>query len=121
MVLILVILGTGMAQGLLSDIGWDEIGFTIRRDPPGSYCARFFRSSCDHKTKIGLGYFGIRGIASIFYASYLLNQVSADAAVELTRIVALVVLVSVVLYGATADYVAEHVLGHAPEEGPFKE
>ena len=118
MVVLMVFLGLSLAHGLIAQVGWREIVFVVLLVAirPILVAAAFVRSGHDRRTQIGLGYFGIRGIASLFYASFLINQLGIDPDRRLTAIVGLAVLVSIVLYGTTTDAVAKRLLHHPPEE-----
>jgi NhaP-type Na+/H+ or K+/H+ antiporter len=120
-VVILAFLGAGLLQGLLANTGWAEIGFALLvlvAIRPAAVALGFIGASCDRKRAIGLGVFGIRGIASIYYISYVLNQLDAAAAQTLAHVVSLVIVFSVVRYGVATDRVAKPLLGHRPEESP---
>ena len=120
MVVLLVYLGVSIADGLFAHVGWPEIAFALLLQiaRPLFVEIAFIGSEHSHKTRAALGFFGIRRIASLYYASFLWNQHGIDPKHKLTAIVGLVVLISVVLYGATTDTVAKRLLGHPPEEEP---
>ncbi len=58
--------------------------------------------------RLMLGWFGIRGIGSLYYLSYALNHgVSGDVATKITSIVVTVIACSVVLHGITVSPVLQ--------------
>ena len=81
----------------------------------------FVGSQHSYRTRAAFGFFGIRGLASIYYAAFLWNQHGIDPEGELTAVVGLVVLTSIVLYETTTDPVAKRLLGHPPEEKPVSD
>jgi NhaP-type Na+/H+ or K+/H+ antiporter len=113
MILVLTVLGLSVTRGLFVDVGWPEIGFAavillvIR---PAAVAIGFIGSPEDRWTRATLGYFGIRGIASIYYGAHVARDLSAADAHRIVSIVGIVVVGSVLLYGTTAHFVGR-VLG----------
>jgi len=116
MVIVLTFFGISVSNGLLASIGWAELLFTavvllvIR---PVATWIGFLHSAHDRTTRLAVGYFGIRGIGTIYYATYVAVEAADQPAHQLTAIVAPVVLVSVILYGMTTDFVAGRLLGRS--------
>lgn len=117
MVGVLALLGVSFVRGLFGHIGLAEIAFAlivllvIR---PLAVAVGFIGSSADRWTRAAIGYLGIRGIASLFYVSFVGPRLAAADAATLTSAVGLVVLISVVLYGATGGAVVRHLSPAGP-------
>jgi NhaP-type Na+/H+ or K+/H+ antiporter len=117
MVGVLALLGVSFVRGLFSHIDSAGVAFAfivllvIR---PIAVAIGFFGSAADRWTRAAIGYLGIRGIASLFYVSFVGPQLAAADAGTLTSVVGLVVLISVVLYGATGGAVVRHLSPAGP-------
>jgi NhaP-type Na+/H+ or K+/H+ antiporter len=59
------------------------------------------------KEKMGISFFGIRGIGSFYYLSFALQQATFTYRNELWAIVSFIVLVSIVIHGVTATRTME--------------
>ncbi|HEU5019789.1 MAG TPA: cation:proton antiporter [Pseudolabrys sp.] len=108
MVGVLALLGVSFVRGLFDQIGVAEVVFAILVllvIRPIAVAIGFIGSQADRRTRAAIGYLGIRGIASLFYVSFVGPKLAAADAGTLTSVVGLVVLISVVLYGATAGAV----------------
>lgn len=118
MVMILAVLGATVWQGLLADIGWREclfaaIALLVAR--PLATVAGFLGSREKTATRRAVGFFGIRGIASLYYASLAVPHLAPDDASYLISVIGLTVLASVFFFGTTAD-IAAKILLRPPEE-----
>lgn len=105
MVGILVFLGVSIFKGQFAHIGIPDLVFmavVLLAVRPVAVLLGCIGSGQDRWARAALGYFGIRGIASLYYVTYVAPRLSAGAADHLTSVVSLVVLASVVLYGTTA-------------------
>lgn len=117
MVGVLALLGISAASGLFDTIGLREIAyalvvlFVVR---PVTVMLGFIGSREDRWTRMALGYLGIRGIASLFYVTYVGTRLAPAAAQEVTAVVGLVILMSVVVYGTTTDLVARLLVPDEP-------
>ncbi|TKC02623.1 cation:proton antiporter [Pedobacter cryotolerans] len=61
------------------------------------------------KDKIAIGFFGIRGMGSIFYLSFALVTTTFTQEKELWAIVAFTILISIFIHGATADRILKYL------------
>lgn len=57
------------------------------------------------RERLAISFFGIRGIGSIYYLAYALNEAEFEGAKELWALVALVIVISIVVHGITASLV----------------
>jgi sodium/hydrogen antiporter len=105
MVGVLVMLGVSLVRGQLHAVGPAEIGYAViilLLVRPVAVLFGFLGSAKDRWVRAALGFFGIRGIASLYYIIYVSPQLASGPSRQLTAVVSLVVLISVVLYGASA-------------------
>jgi NhaP-type Na+/H+ or K+/H+ antiporter len=52
--------------------------------------------------RLAVGFFGIRGLGSLYYTAYAINEGHANDPERLWRVVGIIVLLSVVVYGLSA-------------------
>jgi NhaP-type Na+/H+ or K+/H+ antiporter len=112
-VIIFAAMGIAVSRGLLSNAGWNELLFSfavLLIVRPAAVFLGFIGSKADIRTRLALGYFGIRGVGSLYYISYVVTEVAPDPHYRLAMAVVLVVLISVVLYGLTTDAAIRLVL-----------
>ena len=105
-VLVLLLLGLSLTDGLLAQVGWPEVAFAavvlllVRPLAAGLSMAGANGSA---RERAAIAFFGVRGIGSVYYLAYGLNEGSFAAEQgALYGTVALVVVGSVVLHGLTA-------------------
>src|SRR5919112_5442850 len=67
------------------------------------------RSGCPTAERAAISFYGIRGLGSVYYLSYALQRSVFDAPDLLWSTIAFVILVSVVLHGATVTPVMRHL------------
>lgn len=105
-VAVLVLLGGAVARGLLAPIGWVEVAFTaafLLLVRPIAGWIGLAGSRTGPRERAVVAFFGVRGVGSLYYAAYALQE--GDFALEDTRlwaVIGLVVVSSVVLHGITA-------------------
>ena len=122
MVLIMAVFGAQLADGLLKAMYWRDlifvaaVLFVVR---PLAVWAASLGSPLPGGTRVALGYFGIRGLGSLFYIAFALARLDLDEADRLRAIVGLTVLVSVVLYGLSSSAVMRRVDARREEHGPI--
>jgi NhaP-type Na+/H+ or K+/H+ antiporter len=107
-VLVLAFFGAALAGGLLAPLTWAEAGFTalvLLVVRPVATLLGFLGSARPAAERLAMGYFGVRGLGSLFYAAYAANQQGLERPPELWAVVGLAVLASVVLYGVSTDAV----------------
>lgn len=101
-VVILLLLGGAIARGLLAGLGWREIVVTVvflLVVRPVAGWAGLLRSQAPAEERAAISFFGVRGIATLFYLAYGLHEGSFAEADRLWALVGLVVAASVVLHG----------------------
>lgn len=103
--LLLILIGGAVAEGGLAPIGPAEavvaavIVLVLR---PLLAWASLARSSLSGKERATVSIFGIRGMGSVYYLAHAANEGRFDDLDRLWAVVLLVILVSVVIHGATA-------------------
>lgn len=103
--LVFGLFGGAIASGVLAGIDWRQVLFALLAllvvRPLAAACG--FRGSAQRApTRLAIGYFGIRGIGSLYYISRAVGANPLDDPHGLWSVTALTVLLSVVLYGITA-------------------
>lgn len=104
MMLLLLAFGGALIQGLLSDIGWIEIGATILIllvVRPIAGLIGLLGATGTKAEKLAITFFGIRGVGSFYYLAYAVNHGSFESGERLWAIVSLVVVSSILLHGLT--------------------
>jgi NhaP-type Na+/H+ or K+/H+ antiporter len=104
-VLVLLLIGAALADGLLAEAGWRDLGaaalilLVIR---PVAGALSLVRASGTLRERAAIGFFGVRGIGSIYYLAYALGSFDFEEQGRLYGIVGIVVAGSVLLHGVTA-------------------
>jgi sodium/hydrogen antiporter len=104
MMVLLILFGGALVNGLLASVGWLELGLALLillviRPLTGWVALLGFPA--DKGEKRTLAFFGIRGVGSIYYLAYGINHMDIADAERLWGIVGLVVLMSILLHGLT--------------------
>jgi len=105
MMLLLVLFGGALANGLLDALTWTDalvglaILFIVR--PVVGYLS-LIGSPLPHRDKIMLAYLGIRGLGSVYYLAYALSHGDFGNSERIWAITGFIVLVSIVVHGVTA-------------------
>lgn len=103
--LVLGLFGGAIASGVLDGVGWREIVFALLAllavRPLSALCG-FVGSTHPVPVRLASGYFGIRGLGSLYYVSFVAATGSIYDAAHLWPVTALTVLFSAALYGTTA-------------------
>jgi sodium/hydrogen antiporter len=102
---LLILFGGAITTGLLNALEWRDIlaavtiVLVIR---PVTGWLGLFGTSGRRLERVAIAFFGIRGVGSFYYLSHSLNQIGFSDVDRLWAIVGLVVIISVVVHGATA-------------------
>lgn len=103
--LVFGLFGGAIASGVLAGIGWREIGFALLAlliVRPIATLLGFLGSTHPAPVRLAAGYFGIRGMGSLYYIGYAAGTGALHDPGRLWPVMALTVLFSIVLYGTTA-------------------
>jgi NhaP-type Na+/H+ or K+/H+ antiporter len=104
-VLVLLLLGAALADGLLAEVGWREVAVTaaiLLGVRPAAAAVALVGGAGTRAERAAVGFFGVRGIGSVYYLAYALNSAEFADSGDLYGVVALVVIGSVLLHGLTA-------------------
>ncbi|MDQ3578814.1 MAG: cation:proton antiporter, partial [Actinomycetota bacterium] len=105
-VLLIFLLGGAAVSGLLAGIGWREVVvalvvlLVVR---PVAGLIGLTRGKTGPRERMVISFFGVRGIGSLFYVAYALENGHFAEQDTIWRVVGLVVIGSVVLHGITAS------------------
>ncbi|RYY55138.1 MAG: sodium:proton antiporter, partial [Chitinophagaceae bacterium] len=116
---LLLLFGGSLVSGILDSLSWRMVGFTflflfvIR---PVAVMLTLSTASIHIKEKLAISFFGIRGMGSIFYLAFALNETSFMGTDELWSAVAFTILVSVLIHGITATRIMNHLKNALPVE-----
>ena len=105
-VLVLLLLGAALVDGMLAGAGWREVAVAaavLLLVRPLSAAASLARGNGRRYERRAIAFFGVRGIGSLYYLAYAVQEgeFAADHSALLST-VALVVVGSVVLHGLSA-------------------
>lgn len=113
MVILLMLFGGALVTGILDHLTWKGalvgLSFLFIVRPITGLLGMIGVKNCSVKERLGISFFGIRGIGSFFYLSFALDQIDFINANELWSIVAFIVMVSIVLHGITASRVMDYL------------
>lgn len=104
-VLVLLLLGAAMADGLLAEVTWRQVAvaaLVLLVVRPLTAGLALVGGSGTRAERSAAAFFGVRGIGSIYYLAYALTAADFAQQGDLYGSVALVVAGSVVLHGLTA-------------------
>ena len=104
-VLVLLLLGTALADGLLEGLRWQEVAVALAvllLVRPVAAGLSLTGGPGRPVERGAMAFFGVRGVGSVYYLAYALGSASFPGADVLLRVVALVIVGSVVLHGLTA-------------------
>ncbi len=104
MMVLLLLFGAALANGLLGRIGWQDVGiallvlFIVR---PVAGWIGLLGARASKPEKAAIAFFGIRGIGSFYYLAFGINQIDLAGADRLWAILGLICLISIVVHGIT--------------------
>lgn len=105
LVLVMLALGWALGRGLLAPLTWAGAGLAaaiILVIRPLATLIGFVGSPVHRASRNLMGFFGIRGIGTLYYLQYAFNRADFDERQEVWAIAAATVLGSIVLHGITA-------------------
>lgn len=102
---VLILLGGSVAYGILSSLTLEYVLFGVIMilviRPLCSWLS-LFNAGFSLKQKSAISFFGIKGVGSLFYLSFGLDQTAFADADEMWSIVSFIVLCSILIHGVTA-------------------
>lgn len=104
-VAVIVLVGGALARGAFAGLGWAEVGLVLAfllvvRPLAGWVALRGGRTGPRERAVVS--FFGVRGVGSLFYVAYAVQEGEFPDADRLWAIVGLVVVGSVLIHGAAA-------------------
>lgn len=105
MMLLLVLFGGALANGLLSSLTWTDVlicvavVFVIR---PAAGLLAMLGSGQPLRERLLLAFLGIRGVGSVYYLAYGINHGEFGNSERLWAVVGFIILLSIVVHGVTA-------------------
>ncbi|QCB95005.1 cation:proton antiporter [Cellulomonas shaoxiangyii] len=104
-VAVIVLLGGALVRGVFSGLGWAELGVAlvfllVVRPLTGWVALRGGRTGPRERAVVA--FFGVRGVGSLFYVAYAVQEGEFADADRLWGVAALVVVASVLIHGAAA-------------------
>ena len=105
MMLLLVLFGGALANGLLASLTWTDaliglaVVFIVR---PVAGMVAMIGSGQPMRERLLLAFLGIRGVGSVYYVAYALNHGDFGDSERLWAIVGFIILVSILVHGITA-------------------
>ncbi len=120
MMILLVLFGGAIASGgLLDALTWSSVAYAllaifIVRPLAGWFCLA--GSACPPTERAVIGFFGIRGLGSIYYLAFALQKEAFDNVDVVWSTVALIILISIVLHGITVTPVMR-LIDHRQRRG----
>lgn len=120
MVVLMALFGALLMGGLLLRLQLTDIifvGTILFIVRPAATALACIGSGLPLSTRAALGYFGIRGLGSLFYLFFALSRTDIDDPDRLQATVALTILVSVTVYGLSASTIMKFVDARRKREG----
>lgn len=102
MMVFLIFFGGALVRGLLAPLGWSDVaaaGLILLLIRPLAGWIALLGFPIERSEKRSLAFFGIRGVGTIYYLAYGLNEMEVVEAERLWSLVGLIVLCSIVLHG----------------------
>lgn len=104
-VAVVVLLGGALSRGVLTGIGWVEVGIALVVLLVVRPLAGFIglsRGRTGPRERAAIAFFGVRGVGSLFYVAYAVQHGDFPEAERIWAVVALVVVGSVLIHGIAA-------------------
>ena len=105
MMLLLVLFGGALANGLLSSLSWTDaligvvVVFVVR---PVAGLIAMIGSGQPWRERLLLAFLGIRGVGSVYYLAYGVNHGDFGDSERLWAVVGFIILLSIIVHGVTA-------------------
>ncbi len=121
MMLLLVLFGGALANGLLSSLTWTDalvglaVVFVIR---PIAGLIAMTGSDQPLRERLLLAFLGIRGVGSVYYLAYGINHGDFGNSERLWAVVGFIILLSIVVHGVTATPLLERLTHRRGATGP---
>lgn len=120
MMLLLVLFGGALANGLLASLTWTDVlvglavVFVVR---PIAGLIAMAGSGQPWRERLLLAFLGIRGVGSVYYLAYGINHGDFGDSERLWAVVGFIILVSILVHGVTATPLLARLTRRRAEEG----
>lgn len=109
---LLIFFGGALVSGILKPLNFEmvivSVLFLVLVRPIVSYIS-IQNIKVHWKEKLAISFFGIRGMGSIYYLSFALQQAAFENVEKLWAIVAFTILISIIIHGLTATSVMSYL------------
>ncbi|MBP2304258.1 sodium:proton antiporter [Azospirillum melinis] len=112
MMMMLVLFGGTIAHGLIDALSWSAVGAAaviLLLVRPVAGVVGLTGVAMPVGEKLAIGFFGIRGMGSIYYIAYALNAAEFDVPNALWAITGLIVLLSILVHGTTVTPIMRRI------------
>lgn len=112
MMLLLVLFGGALANGLLASLTWTDVAvglavvFVVR---PVAGLVAMIGSGQPMRERLLLAFLGIRGVGSVYYIAYGINHGDFGDSERLWAVVGFIILLSIIVHGVTAAPLLERL------------
>ncbi|MDP5184544.1 cation:proton antiporter [Blastococcus sp. BMG 814] len=109
-VVVLLLVGGAVARGVLAEVGWQHVLLAVLLllvIRPAAGALALWGSPTGRRERWVIGFFGVRGIGSLYYMAYGLSEADIPGAEQLWATTVLVVVGSVVVHGLAAGPVMQ--------------
>ena len=112
MMLLLVLFGGALANGLLNALTWTDaliglaVVFVVR---PVAGLSAMLGSGQPMRERLLLAFLGIRGVGSVYYVAWGINHGDFGDSERLWAVVGFIILLSIVVHGVTATPLLERL------------
>lgn len=110
--IVLILFGGSLAHGILSELNWKIVVFAVASIlliRPLCAFLSVLPSKISKTEKATISFFGIKGVGSLFYVAFALNEADFDNTSEIWCAVSFIVLCSIVIHGFSATKTMDHV------------
>lgn len=121
MMLLLVLFGGALANGLLASLTWTDalvglaVVFVVR---PVAGLLSMIGSGQPLRERLLLAFLGIRGVGSVYYLAYGINHGDFGNSERLWAVVGFIIVLSIVVHGVTATPLMARLARRRQGEGP---
>lgn len=110
--ILLILFGGALAMGVLEKLTWKmvlfSLSFLLIVRPLFGWLA-VSKSKIDLREKLAIGFFGIRGMGSVFYLAFAFSKFDFEHQDELWALVIFTILLSIIMHGFTANPIMKKI------------
>ena len=110
--LLLLIFGGTLAMGILKPLSWEMVLFSVVFlfiiRPLFGWMA-LYKTTIKNRERLAIGFFGIRGMGSVFYLAFAFTKFDFNYQDELWAVLSFTILLSILTHGLTATSVMEYL------------